>query len=225
MMLLAITIVPSLAILYYFVHSDKFREPNKSIYKVFGLGILICFPAYFANTLLISFFYKNTLVPTELLGSFLSAAIVEEGLKFLVLYYFVLKMKEFNEPMDGIVYGVTVSLGFATLENIFYVYGQGFNDPYSIAILRSISAIPAHALFGVFMGYFFMRYVFIKKKNNLLLSVLVPYFLHGYYNYFATLSYLGMFTLLIVGWFIAIRIFSKLKVKQKTKSKEYEKKL
>ena len=45
--------------------------------------------------------------------------------------------------MDGIVYGVTVSLGFATLENIFYVYGQGFNDPYSIAILRSISAIPA----------------------------------------------------------------------------------
>ena len=134
-------------------------------------------------------------------------------------------MKEFNEPMDGIVYGVTVSLGFATLENIFYVYGQGFNDPYSIAILRSISAIPAHALFGVFMGYFFMRYVFIKKKNNLLLSVLVPYFLHGYYNYFATLSYLGMFTLLIVGWFIAIRIFSKLKVRQKTKHKEYEKKL
>ena len=138
MMLLAITIVPSLGILSYFVYSDKFREPNKSIYKVFGLGILICLPAYFANTLLISFFYKNTLVPTELLGSFLSAAIVEEGLKFLVLYYFVLKMKEFNEPMDGIVYGVTVSLGFATLENIFYVYGQGFNDPYSIAILRSI---------------------------------------------------------------------------------------
>ena len=82
MMLLAITIVPSLAILSYFVYSDKFREPNKSIYKVFGLGILICFPAYFANTLLISFFYKNTLVPTELLSSFLSAAIVEEGLKF-----------------------------------------------------------------------------------------------------------------------------------------------
>ena len=38
------------------------------------------------------------------------------------MYYAVYKMKDFNEPMDGIVYGVCASLGFATLENIYYVY-------------------------------------------------------------------------------------------------------
>ena len=44
-------------------------------------------------------------------------------------------MKDFNEPVDGIVYGVSVSLGFATLENIYYVYflsdyfGSSARDP------------------------------------------------------------------------------------------------
>ena len=79
------------------------------------------------------------------------------------------KMKDFNEPIDGIVYGVTVSLGFATLENFYYVYllADYFAEtPMSIAILRSFSAIPAHAIFGATMGYFFMKYSFIAKKNN-----------------------------------------------------------
>ena len=31
-------------------------------------------------------------------------------------------MKDFNEPIDGVVYGITSSLGFATLENLYYVY-------------------------------------------------------------------------------------------------------
>ncbi len=214
-MLLLITIIPSLLILYYFVSSDRFREPTSSIMKVFFLGIGICLPAYILNSLLISFFYGSTLIPTELIGSFLSAAIVEEGLKFLVLFYFVLKMKEFDEPMDGIVYGVTVSLGFATLENFYYVFVRDFSDPYSIAILRAFSAVPAHALFGVFMGYFFMKYVFFKKENNLMLSVLVPYTLHGFYNYFAAMNYLAMFILLIIGWYFALKIFFDLKKKQK----------
>ena len=81
---------------------------------------------------------------------FLTAAPVEEGLKLSVLYYFVYKMKDFNEPMDGIVYGVTVSLGFATLENFYYVYllADYFKTTsMSLAILRSFSAVPAHAVF------------------------------------------------------------------------------
>ena len=68
------------------------------------------------------FFYANTRVSENLISSFLTAAPVEEGLKLSVLYYFVYKMKDFNEPIDGIVYVVTVSLGFATLENFYYVY-------------------------------------------------------------------------------------------------------
>ena len=122
MYLLSVTIIPSIIILLFFMYSDKFKEPRKSILKVFIYGCLICIPAFFANTFLDSFWLNQTKVPEELIGSFLAPAFVEEALKFSVLYYVVYKMKDFNEPIDGIVYGVTVSLGFATLENIYYVF-------------------------------------------------------------------------------------------------------
>ena len=92
-------------------------------------------------------------------------------------------MKDFNEPIDGVVYGVTVSLGFATLENIYYVYFlSNYFDTTSQGtcnVLRSFSAIPAHGIFGATMGYFFMKYSFIKKQNNLALCMIVPILLHG----------------------------------------------
>ena len=225
MYLLLVTIIPSIIILLFFMYSDRFREPRKSILKVFIYGCLICIPAYFANTILDSFWFYQTKVPEELIGSFLAPAFVEEALKFSVLYYVVYKMKDFNEPIDGIVYGVTVSLGFATLENIYYVFLVGYEDPLAVAYLRAFSAIPGHALDGVFMGYFFMRYVYIQKRNNLMLTFLVPYFLHAYYNYFAVINYKLMYLELIIGWAIALILFKNLKADQKLKREEYEKKL
>ena len=77
-------------------------------------------------------------------------------------------MKEFDEPTDGMVYGVIASLGFATLENIYYVYvlkDYFETTSMTLAIVRSFSAIPAHALFGAFMGYYLMKYAFISKKK------------------------------------------------------------
>ena len=166
MQLLLATILPSVLIILYFVKSDRFKEPTREIIKVFFFGVLIIIPAYFLNTYLSLFWQNNTKVSEALISSFLTAAPVEEGLKLSILYYFVYKMKDFNEPMDGIVYGVCVSLGFATLENFYYVYllAEYFNTTsMSLAILRAFSAVPAHAVFGVFMGYFFMKYSFIKK--------------------------------------------------------------
>ena len=118
-----VTIVPSLLILAFFIFSDKFKEPKKSIIKVFFHGVLITIPAYVLNTAFYDYFFYRTYASEHLIGSFLTAAPLEEGLKFLVLFFLVYKMKDFNEPMDGIVYGVCVSLGFATLENFYYVYG------------------------------------------------------------------------------------------------------
>ena len=158
----------------------------------------------------------------------MTAAPVEEGLKLSVLYYLVYKMKDFNEPMDGIVYGVTVSLGFATLENFYYVYllADYFEtSSMSLAILRSFSAVPAHAVFGVFMGYFFMKYAFIKKKDNLLFAFVVPFVLHGCYNLFASSNFIVSLGLVLVSWIIALRMFSRLKKTQKDKKREYEKKI
>ena len=111
---LLITILPSLLIVAFFVKSDRFPEPSSQIIKIFMFGFFLCIPAF-----LISIQHYHIFMPTQTLMKhfnffFLSAAPVEEVLKFTVLYSLVYKMKDFNEPIDGIVYGVTVSLGFAT---------------------------------------------------------------------------------------------------------------
>jgi len=224
---LLITILPSLLIVAFFVKSDRFPEPTSQIIKIFMFGVFLCIPAFLINTEL-SYIYANTDIDEALISSFLSAAPVEEVLKFTVLYSLVYKMKDFNEPIDGIVYGVTVSLGFATLENIYYVY---FLSDYfdstsqSLALLRSFSAIPAHGIFGATMGYFFMKYAFIKKENNLALCMIVPILLHGAYNYFAYNFFIIALLIVIISWIVLIRAFSRLKKSKKKKKREYEKKV
>ena len=224
---LLITILPSLLIVTFFVKSDRFPEPTNQIIKIFIYGILICFPAFFLNSALIDV-YSSTGISDGLISSFLSAAPVEEVLKFTVLYSLVYKMKDFNEPIDGIVYGVTVSLGFATLENIYYVYV--LNDYFdtssqSLAVLRSFSAIPAHGVFGAVMGYFFMKYSFINKQNNLALCMIVPILLHGSYNFFAHSYFIVSLLIVIISWIFVLRSFARLKKSQKKKKREYEKKI
>jgi len=224
---LLITVIPSLLIVAFFVMSDRFPEPTKEIIKIFFYGILICFPAFYLNTSLMAV-YGGTEIAESLISSFLSAAPVEEVLKFAVLYSLVYKMKDFNEPIDGIVYGATVSLGFATLENIYYVYilyDYFDTSSQSLAVLRSFSAIPAHAVFGATMGYFFMKYSFIKKQNNLALSMVVPILLHGSYNFFAHTYFIISLLIVIISWVVVLRSFARLKKSQKKKKREYEKKI
>ena len=227
MPLLLITILPSILIIIFFVNSDRFREPTSEILKVFFYGILITIPAYFLNSFFASILYQTKL-HHSLIGSFFTAAPIEEGLKLAVMYYLVFKMKDFNEPLDGIVYGVSASLGFATLENFYYVYvlSDTFNtSAMSLAALRAFSAIPAHAVFGIFMGYFFMKYAFIKKGDNLIFAFLVPFALHGCYNLFVYSNFLVAIILIIISWIIGLRLFSKLKKGQGKKRKENEKKI
>ena len=137
-------------------------------------------------------------------------------------------MKDFNEPIDGIVYGVCASLGFATLENIYYVYllADYFEtSSMSLALLRAFSAVPAHAVFGLFMGYFFMRYSFIKKGDNLIFAFFIPFGLHSFYNFFIFSSPIIGYAVIFIAWVIGLRLFSRLKITQKRKRKEYEKKI
>lgn len=227
MHLLLITILPSFLIISFFVKSDKFKEPTSEIIKIFFYGILITIPAFYLNTYL-SEVWLNTNLSEGLTSSFFTAAPVEEGLKLSIMYYAVYKMKDFNEPMDGIVYGVCASLGFATLENIYYVYvlADYFDTtPMYLAGIRAFTAIPAHAIFGIFMGYFFMKYTFIKKGDNLFFAFLVPFTLHGCYNLFLNSNFYAAVGLIVISWVIALRLFSRLKNTQKNKRKEYEKKI
>ena len=217
---LLITIVPSILILLYFFLSDKFKEPKGSIALVFFLGICICLPAGYINSFMENNF--KDVFSERLLFSFLGPAWCEELLKFIILYFIVLRRNEFNEPMDGIVYGVAVSLGFATLENYEYVFILAEKweiEPYTMAILRSYSAVPMHGLLGCVMGFYFGMYAFTANKKYLILCLLIPFIIHGLYNF---LNYPYHFMILGVVTIYTVILHSNLKKLQESKKNEGE---
>jgi len=120
--------------------------------------------------------------------------------------------------MDGIVYGVTVSLGFATFENYEYVFHwaeQWKIDPYQMAIWRSYSAVPLHGLAGCIMGFYFGKYAFTADKKYLILSLLLPFIVHGFYNFltypyhFIILGFAAIFSVVLHGDLKKLQIHKK----------------
>ncbi|WP_440927817.1 PrsW family intramembrane metalloprotease [Candidatus Pelagibacter sp.] len=231
MITLLITLVPPIIILLYFVLTDKFKEPKGTVILIFFLGFLICLPAGILNGLSHDFFYDGSKYSENLVSSFLGPAWAEELLKFSILYLIVLKRNEFNEPMDGLVYGVVVSLGFATYENYTYVYewaeqiakdeGYDFAElSYLVALGRSYSAIPLHGLNGAVMGYYFGMYAFTGNKNFLILSLILPYLFHGFYNFLEWPDSMWVILALV---FSSLYLHRDLKRKQKNKKSEHEK--
>ena len=184
---LLITIGVPLFIVFAVIYSDRFREPTDLVIKTFVAGIIMCFPAAELNNLIIpSYEYAYR------------AGLTEEILKFLVLYFYIMPKSAFNEPMDAIVYGVVVSLGFATFENFSYVYLGGFEtDSFSLAIMRAISAIPMHATCGIIMGYFFGLYAFTNSKNFLAKSLIFPIAIHATYNFLTLYDFFFLYFLVI----------------------------
>ncbi|MDB2311297.1 PrsW family glutamic-type intramembrane protease [Candidatus Pelagibacter bacterium] len=230
MLTLLFTIVPPILILLFFVLTDKFKEPKITIITVFFLGFLICLPAGILNQLSHEFFFNGSDYSENLTGSFLGPAWAEELLKFSILYLIILKRDEFNEPMDGLVYGVVVSLGFATYENYTYVYEWAstvakeenydfLKFSYHVAKGRSYSAIPMHGLNGAVMGYYFGLYAFSGNKKYLVLSLILPYLFHGFYNFLGWPNMLIIIGILIV---YSLVLHSNLRQLQLAKKKEHE---
>jgi len=185
---LLITVGVPLFIVFAIIYSDRFREPTDLVIKTFFAGVIICFPAAELNHLLIpSYEYSYR------------AGFTEEMLKFLVLYFYIRPKSAFNEPMDAIVYGVLVSLGFATFENITYVYQGNFEvDSFSLAIMRAVSAIPLHATCGIIMGYFFGLYAFTYSKQFLIKSIIFPIGIHAIYNFLTSYDFFFLYFLVAV---------------------------
>ncbi len=201
--LLAIALAPGAAIGLYIYWKDKHeREPLGLLVKSFFFGVISTL-----ITLLISWPISRLvpLDPTSLtqqaVHAFLLVALIEEFSKFIFVRWVLYPNKNFNEPFDGIVYSVTVSLGFAGLENILYVMDGGVET----AVLRMFTAVPAHASFGVLMGYFLGKAKFEHKKAHYAIYALgVATLFHGAYDYFWFISYvpgiwIGAVISLIIG--------------------------
>lgn len=183
-----IAVLPTV-ILSYFVYKKDIieKEPIDLLIKLFVIGVLSTIPAAFLEGLLLKILptSSNTMLNAFII-SFICISLVEEGYKGLFAYAVAFKNKNFNHIYDGIVYTVFISLGFATLENILYVVEYGT----STAILRALTSVPAHAFFGVSMGYYMGIAKYNdkignkkKSKKNKVISILLPILFHGLFDF------------------------------------------
>jgi RsiW-degrading membrane proteinase PrsW (M82 family) len=180
-------LAPSLFLLTFFYLKDRYqREPLNHILMAFGLGLYAMIAAQgmasTAESWVSPAWLQGGGEPAKLFDSFVLSGLAEELAKWVVLVTAVYHWDEFDEPLDGVVYGVALALGFATLENFLFVMRLGLG----VAWQRALFAVPAHALFGATMGYYAGRAKFDRgpalwRDRGLCLAA--PSAFHGLYDY------------------------------------------
>ena len=216
-----LAVIPSVFLLIKVYQADKVeKEPAPLLFKLFIKGLESAFFAAVVEALLINF-GLNTLVRLGLIegeGSFLYhaieafliVAVAEEGFK----YYF-LKQTTWNHPafdyrFDAVVYAVFVSLGFATIENILYVWGSQIESGtgLQLSVYRGVLSVPAHCVFAVAMGihYGAAKYAqgheqFDLEEAGLRKAFLVPVLMHGFFDFALMMNqplYTGLFFVFVI---------------------------
>ncbi|HMV88525.1 MAG TPA: PrsW family glutamic-type intramembrane protease, partial [Cyclobacteriaceae bacterium] len=203
MLALALALAPGVAIALYIYLKDKHeREPISLLLISFFYGALSVLLTLIISMPLEIIMINKQSAAELFADAFFKVALVEEFSKFVFIRFILFRNKNFNEPFDGIVYAAMVGMGFATLENILYVYQFGIPT----GIMRMFTAVPAHACFAILMGYYLGRAKFIhnKKLYYSLLALISATVFHGLYDYFLFITFvpgiwIGAVVSLIVG--------------------------
>lgn len=172
--------LPALAWLVYVYRKDKHEpEPFGQILKVYILGMLATLPAIAVNMLGIRIFPQQGSDFGQMAGMMFGVVGPNEELwKFLFVYLAIGRSREFDEPMDGVVYACTGALGFAGLENVLYVSQHGAG----VVLLRAFTAVPMHFLDAAIVGYAWGRRRFGHGGIPVPLALALAALLHGLYD-------------------------------------------
>lgn len=203
--LILAAIIPAIFLMVKVYKSDRIeKESGYLLRQLATAGIIATLLALIEERVgewILSCFVPSDTLLYQIILYFGIVAFAEESSKYILLKRKTWENIEFNCQYDGVVYAVFVSLGFALWENINYVLSYGF----STAIVRALTAIPGHACFGVFMGVFyglsrkFLNYGHtVASKIMRIFCILVPAFLHGSYDFIATMEAVTN------GWYFAV---------------------
>ena len=219
------TILPPILMGIIIWKSDKFPEPGKFLVASFLLGVSISFPLHLL--IMISEDHIAPLLGIDLdtitawnegawkkddavypaaariFMSFFRAAFLEEGIKFALLIFFCVRLSDLNEPMDAIVYGAAIGLGYAAMENLGYLNSGDLETAWTLSIVK-VRYIPLvmHLGFGVIMGWLLSLNLFeerspFKRRVMLILALAVPVVMHGSYNYLRAYEVFPILTLIM----------------------------
>ncbi len=206
-----LAVLPVGILLRFFYKKDSLKpEPIGLIFKVFLWGLFGVFPTIFIELFIRGFkgFFSFSVIFFVGFEAFIVAGLVEEFVKLFIVKMTIYKDKNFDEVMDGIIYTITASLGFACLENILYVMGTSV----TVAIIRGFTAVPMHAIMSGIMGFYIGKAKFsssVQEKSLIRKGLMIAVILHGTYDfllmilkYFPQLLYINL-TLVVLMIIIA----------------------
>jgi protease PrsW len=181
MYLLIASIAPAFIIMYIIYRYDTVKEPISMLVKAFFGGVL----SIVITLIIVSPIAGIKLAPgimQSFFDAFITAGIPEELSKWIIFYWLIRKAKDFDQYYDGILYAIFISMGFALVENILYVFENGMGT----AIVRSIISVPGHMLFAVPMGYYLSLSRFetgASARFHVFLSLAIPILFHGTFDF------------------------------------------
>ena len=164
------------------------KEGFWGLFLSFLLGMLSGLPAIWIQMVATDYGFNETgHLGYLLFYVFIVVAFSEELVKLFMLMIYPYGRTFFNEPMDGIVYSMMVGMGFAVIENLIYAYNYGLDT----ILVRAFTAVPAHAVFAAFMGYFVGLSKFHPNVKWKLIGFgfLLAFLIHGLYDFFILQEY------------------------------------
>ncbi len=188
-----VSVLPGFGWLWFFYKTDKYEpEPKKLVLRTFLLGVFVAIAMGTA--------FEGLPFPwgPARYSAVIWAPLIEESAKFLIVFWTIFSNKNFNEPMDGIVYAASAALGFAACENAFYVFSSWHGGSPELGVLtllgRSVFSVPGHALFSAFFGAA-LGYAKGRKGMKPVLAVVAGLLLsmvaHGLFNWLSMENIFG----------------------------------
>ena len=184
-LILITALLPAILLWICLWKQDPQPEPTSWLVKAVLWGIGICIPVAAFEMCIEAIIFGVGCQPSSVIGTttmaFVVAALPEETFKLFALWIVLRKNPNFDEHFDGIVYAVCVGLGFAAIENVFYVFSE--EEWVSVAITRALLAVPGHYAFAILMGYYYSIYHFVNHSPKVAVCILfVPVIAHGIYD-------------------------------------------
>lgn len=181
LILLLLAILPGIFFIYWYYSKDVYKkEPWGIVWKSFFWGAATVIPACVIE-LSIDIPFKNEQLIPAIIENFIAIALVEELCKYAAIRFYSFRNVNFDEMMDGIVYGAAVGSGFATFENIFYVMENGM----AVGIMRAVVSVPSHILEGAVIGYWLAKARFENKSTitAAIIGVSISTLNHGFFDF------------------------------------------
>lgn len=182
----AAAILPAFIWLIFFLKEDIHPEPKRLIFFTFMGGAFATLPALFFQVAFQEFF---AFFLSGLFIYLIVLALIEEVLKFGAAYFVINKNREFDEPVDAMIYMIAAAMGFAAVENVF-ILSNVFDSADSVGIaahvlvFRFVGAVLLHVIASALLGYYWGRVRFLGAPRRLILwGILVATAVHALFNY------------------------------------------